>query len=237
MVVTGGETSTADIAMAGPGVGRGHLTDAGSGRPCRRHRGVSGWRDDHRRYRGVPGVRPAGGEPRSHVRRDRLRDSNPERGDRRRPDDPGRRQPHAERDVRRRRGPRFADERDAPRRDGLGDTGQTTTTDSLGRYHIDLPPGSYTVTAVATGYDTGSGPVLINGGSYATLDFNLTPTGSPSPTPTPTPTPSRPRPRRRPHADPDQRHAVVRAGGRLVREIVEPDLQLRDRHGPALATR
>ena len=61
-------------------------------------------------------------------------------------------------------------------------TGQTTTTDALGRYRVDLPPGSYTVTAAATGYVTDSGPIVINGGSYATLDFGLTRAGSGTPT-------------------------------------------------------
>jgi hypothetical protein len=53
------------------------------------------------------------------------------------------------------------------------DTGGSTTTDALGRYHIDLPPGTYQVTAAATGYVSSSGTAVISGGSYATVDFNL----------------------------------------------------------------
>ncbi len=55
-------------------------------------------------------------------------------------------------------------------------TGQTTTTDAQGRYRVDLPPGSYTVTASASGHVSSSGTAVINGGSYATLDFSLAPT-------------------------------------------------------------
>jgi galactose oxidase-like protein/carboxypeptidase family protein/Kelch motif protein len=58
------------------------------------------------------------------------------------------------------------------------DTGQTATTDSLGRYRIDLPPGTYQVTASATGYVSSTGTAVINGGSYATVDFNLARTSS-----------------------------------------------------------
>ncbi len=56
-------------------------------------------------------------------------------------------------------------------------TGQTTTTDDQGRYRVDLPPGTYTVTASAPGHVTSSGTAVINGGSYATLDFSLAQTG------------------------------------------------------------
>ena len=73
-------------------------------------------------------------------------------------------------------------------------TGQTTTTDALGRYHVDLPPGDYTVTASAVGYDPSSGPVLINGGSYATLDFALVATVQPTTPPPTTPPPTTPPP-------------------------------------------
>ena len=53
--------------------------------------------------------------------------------------------------------------------------GQTTTTDSQGRYRIDLLPGSYQVTASAAGYQSSTGTAVINGGSYASLDFSLVP--------------------------------------------------------------
>jgi hypothetical protein len=59
------------------------------------------------------------------------------------------------------------------------DTGQTTTTDDQGRYRVDLPPGTYTVTASAPGHVTSSGTAVINGGSYATLDFSLAQSSSP----------------------------------------------------------
>ena len=58
------------------------------------------------------------------------------------------------------------------------DTGQTATTDSQGRYRIDLPPGTYQVTAAAAGYVSSTGTAVINGGSYATLDFSLARTPS-----------------------------------------------------------
>jgi hypothetical protein len=67
-------------------------------------------------------------------------------------------------------------------------TGQTATTDSQGRYRIDLPPGTYQVTAAATGYVSSTGTAVINGGSYATVDFNLARTPSPGTTLTFTPT-------------------------------------------------
>ncbi len=59
-------------------------------------------------------------------------------------------------------------------------TGQTTTADAQGRYRVDLPPGTYTVTASASGYSPSSGPIVINGGSYATLDLALQPIPTPA---------------------------------------------------------
>jgi hypothetical protein len=61
-------------------------------------------------------------------------------------------------------------------------TGQTTVTDGQGRYRVDLPPGTYTVTASAPGHITSSGTAVINGGSYATLDFSLAQSAAPPPT-------------------------------------------------------
>ena len=40
------------------------------------------------------------------------------------------------------------------------DTGQTTTTDALGRYRIDLPPGTYQVTAAAPGHVSSTGTTV-----------------------------------------------------------------------------
>jgi Galactose oxidase-like, Early set domain/Carboxypeptidase regulatory-like domain/Kelch motif len=62
------------------------------------------------------------------------------------------------------------------------DIGQTTTTDSQGRYRIDLLPGTYQVTASAAGYQSSTGSAVINGGSYASLDFSLVPTPPPAST-------------------------------------------------------
>jgi PKD repeat protein len=55
------------------------------------------------------------------------------------------------------------------------DTGQTTATDQMGRYRIDLPPGSYRVTASANGYVAASGDVVITAGAFASRDFALAP--------------------------------------------------------------
>ena len=68
------------------------------------------------------------------------------------------------------------------------DIGQTTTTDAQGRYRIDLLPGSYQVTATAAGYQSSTGTAVINGGSYASLDFNLVPNAGTGSTVTFTPT-------------------------------------------------
>jgi hypothetical protein len=68
------------------------------------------------------------------------------------------------------------------------DIGQTTTTDAQGRYRIDLLPGTYQVTASAAGHVSSSGTAVVNGGSYATLDFSLAPTAGSGSTLTFTPT-------------------------------------------------
>lgn len=54
----------------------------------------------------------------------------------------------------------------------------SATTDAFGRYRIDAPPGTYTVTASAVGHTSSSGSVLVTAGSYTTLDFSLSPTPS-----------------------------------------------------------
>jgi hypothetical protein len=68
------------------------------------------------------------------------------------------------------------------------DIGQTTTTDAQGRYRIDLLPGTYQVTASASGHQSSTGTAVINGGSYATLDFSLVPNAGSGSTLTFTPT-------------------------------------------------
>lgn len=55
--------------------------------------------------------------------------------------------------------------------------GPSTTTDAQGRYRLDVPAGSYDLTASATGYEPASGPVIVTAGVYSTLDVALTPTG------------------------------------------------------------
>ena len=93
------------------------------------------------------------------------------------------------------------------------DTGQTATTNSQGRYRIDLPPGTYQVTAAAAGYVSSTGTAVINGGSYASLDFNLARTPSPGTTLTFTTT------------------------AEFDREVVEPDEELRQGHRGQAASR
>ena len=107
-------------------------------------------------------------------------------------------------------------------------TGQTTTTDALGRYHVDLPPGDYTVTATAVGYDPSSGPVLINGGSYATLDFALVATVQPTTAPPTTAPPTTPPPTTPPPTAPPATLSFV-PGRRFAREVQQRDQELRDR--------
>ncbi len=69
--------------------------------------------------------------------------------------------------------------------------GVTVTTDTSGSYSISLEPGTYNVTARATGYldDTATG-VVVTSNNATTQDFALTPTSTPTPTPTPTATPA-----------------------------------------------
>ncbi len=46
--------------------------------------------------------------------------------------------------------------------------------DQFGRYRIDVPPGTYTVTASAPGYFPVSHAVDVTAGAYASMDFSLT---------------------------------------------------------------
>ena len=64
--------------------------------------------------------------------------------------------------------------------------------------------------------------MVINGGSYATLDFALAPTAAPTPTPTPT--------------DPDPEHALVRPGRGLAWQVEQRDEELRHREPDPAAT-
>jgi PKD repeat protein len=50
---------------------------------------------------------------------------------------------------------------------------QTTTTDSQGRYRIDVAAGTYTVTASAAGHDPLSHDAIVSAGTYAVTDFSL----------------------------------------------------------------
>jgi PKD repeat protein len=56
---------------------------------------------------------------------------------------------------------------------------QTVTTDSQGRYRIDVAPGTYTVTASAAGHDPLSHDAVVSAGTYAVTDFSLAATVSP----------------------------------------------------------
>ena len=51
-------------------------------------------------------------------------------------------------------------------------------TDSLGRYRIDVPPGTYQVTASASGYPPITEQVIVTAGAYGSMDFNLLRTGA-----------------------------------------------------------
>ena len=54
----------------------------------------------------------------------------------------------------------------------------TALTDSLGRYKIDVPPGTYDVTASASGYPPITEQVIVTAGAYGSMDFNLLRTGA-----------------------------------------------------------
>ncbi|HSS35818.1 MAG TPA: carboxypeptidase regulatory-like domain-containing protein [Patescibacteria group bacterium] len=51
-------------------------------------------------------------------------------------------------------------------------------TDSLGRYKIDVPPGTYDVTASASGYPPITEQVIVTAGAYGSMDFSLLRTGA-----------------------------------------------------------
>jgi PKD repeat protein len=51
--------------------------------------------------------------------------------------------------------------------------GQTTTTDALGRYRIDVAAGTWTVTAAASGYASQNHDAIVSAGTYAVNDFAL----------------------------------------------------------------
>ena len=55
---------------------------------------------------------------------------------------------------------------------------KTTLTDAQGRYRIDVPPGTYDVTASAPGYPPFTESVVVSPGAYGTLDFSLLRTGA-----------------------------------------------------------
>jgi hypothetical protein len=55
---------------------------------------------------------------------------------------------------------------------------KTTLTDAQGRYRIDVPPGTYDVTASAPGYPPFTASVVVSPGAYGTLDFSLLRTGA-----------------------------------------------------------
>ena len=54
----------------------------------------------------------------------------------------------------------------------------TTLTDAQGRYRIDVPPGTWAVTASAPGYPPFTESVVVSPGAYGTLDFSLLRTGA-----------------------------------------------------------
>ena len=60
--------------------------------------------------------------------------------------------------------------------------GGSTTTDALGRYRLDVPPGTYTLTASASGHDPLSHDAIVSAGTYAVTDFALAVTVVPSST-------------------------------------------------------
>jgi len=64
----------------------------------------------------------------------------------------------------------------------------STTSAADGSYQLSVPPGSYSVTASGSGWNTTSKSETVNDSLDTQINFYLT-TGSPTPTPTPTPTP------------------------------------------------
>ena len=52
--------------------------------------------------------------------------------------------------------------------------GRTTTTDTIGRYRIDVAPGTWTIAVSAPGYDGQSHDAIVSTGTYAVTDFALT---------------------------------------------------------------
>lgn len=56
------------------------------------------------------------------------------------------------------------------------DVEKTVKTDEDGRYHVDLPPGSFVVTVRAYGYETHTDEVEVESGAQAVEDFALAPT-------------------------------------------------------------
>ncbi len=67
--------------------------------------------------------------------------------------------------------------------------GVVAITDTNGSYSISIAPGTYNVTASATGYlDNTATGIVVNSNSATTQDFALTPTPTPTPTTTATPT-------------------------------------------------
>ena len=66
----------------------------------------------------------------------------------------------------------------------VSDGTRTALTDGSGRYTIaDVPPGSYTVTASATGYSSASATVTVVSGETSVADFSLTKVPPPPPKP------------------------------------------------------
>lgn len=58
-------------------------------------------------------------------------------------------------------------------------SGGSATTDALGRYKLDnTPPGTYAVTASATGYVSATHQVVVTAGAYASQEFALVPVGA-----------------------------------------------------------
>jgi acid phosphatase len=65
---------------------------------------------------------------------------------------------------------------------GISYSGGSTTTDSGGNYILNnVVPGSYTVTASASGFTSMSSTASVTSGSATTLNFQLTPTAGPTP--------------------------------------------------------